>query len=76
MKSILGGGGFGKVDRKNLVLTVGQILTVDAALPPASVSTDVIVTSETRLSTPKDRGLADHRPDLICESSRQWPPLG
>jgi hypothetical protein len=45
----IGGGGFGKVDRKNLVLTVGQILTVDAALPPASVTTDVIVTSETPL---------------------------
>jgi Carboxypeptidase regulatory-like domain len=44
-----GGGGFGKVDRKNLVLTVGQVLTVDAALPPASVSTDVIVTSESPL---------------------------
>jgi hypothetical protein len=44
---IVGSGGFGKVDRKNLVLTVGQILTVDATLPPASVSTDVIVTSET-----------------------------
>jgi hypothetical protein len=46
---IVGGGGFGKVDRKNLVLTVGQTLTVDAALPPASVSTDVIVTSESPL---------------------------
>jgi hypothetical protein len=39
--------GFGKVDRKNLVLTVGQILSIDATLPPASVTTDVIVTSET-----------------------------
>jgi hypothetical protein len=44
-----GGGSFGKVDRKNLVLTVGQILTVDAILPPASVSTEVIVTSESPL---------------------------
>jgi hypothetical protein len=39
--------GFGKIDRKNLVLTVGQILSIDATLPPASVTTDVIVTSET-----------------------------
>jgi hypothetical protein len=46
---ILGGGGFGKIDRKNLVLTVGQILTVDAALPPASVSSEVVVTSESPL---------------------------
>jgi hypothetical protein len=45
----IGGNGFGKVDRKNLVLTVGQILTVDATLPPASVTTEVIVTSESPL---------------------------
>jgi Carboxypeptidase regulatory-like domain/TonB dependent receptor len=45
----LGGGGFGKIDRKNLVLTVGQILTIDAALPPASVSTEVVVISESPL---------------------------
>jgi hypothetical protein len=44
-----GGGGFGKINRKNLVLTVGQILTVDATLPPASVTTEVIVTSESPL---------------------------
>jgi Carboxypeptidase regulatory-like domain/TonB dependent receptor len=44
-----GGNGFGKVDRKNLVLTVGQILTADITLPPASVSTEVIVTSESPL---------------------------
>jgi hypothetical protein len=43
------GSGFGKVDRKNLVLTVGQILTIDLALPPASVSSEVIVTSESPL---------------------------
>ncbi len=45
----IGGGAFGKVDRKNLSLTVGQVLTVDAALPPASVATEVIVTSESPL---------------------------
>jgi hypothetical protein len=46
---ILGGGGFGKIDRKNLVLTVGQTLTVDATLNPASVSTEVVVTSQSPL---------------------------
>jgi hypothetical protein len=46
---ILGGGGFGKIDRKNLVLTVGQTLTVDAVLTPASVSTEVVVTSQSPL---------------------------
>ncbi len=40
---VLGGGGFGKVDRKNLNLTVGQILTIDAALAAAGVSTEVTV---------------------------------
>ncbi len=44
-----GGNGFGRVNRKNLVLTVGQVLTVDITLPPASVSTEVIVTSESPL---------------------------
>ena len=44
---VAGGGTFGKVDRKNLVLTVGQILTVDATLAAGSVSTEVQVTAET-----------------------------
>jgi hypothetical protein len=38
--------GFGKVDTKGLVLTVGQTLTVDAKLPVGSTSTEVTVTSE------------------------------
>lgn len=42
---VLGGGTFGKVDQKNVNVQVGQIVTVDAALPNASVSTDVVVTS-------------------------------
>ena len=46
---VAGGGNFGKVDRKNLVLTVGQNLTFDAALPAASVSSEVNVTSESPL---------------------------
>lgn len=46
---ILGGGSFGKIDRKNLVLTVGQTLTIDAALPAASVATVVEVTSASPL---------------------------
>jgi Carboxypeptidase regulatory-like domain len=46
---ILGGGSFGKIDRKGLMLTVGQILTVDAALPTGAVSTEVQVTSDSPL---------------------------
>ena len=36
--------GFAKVNRHNLVLTVGQVLTVDVSLPPASTTTEVTVT--------------------------------
>jgi hypothetical protein len=38
--------GFGKVDRKNLTVNVGQILSVDAILPTGDVSTTVQVTSD------------------------------
>src|SRR5882672_5859384 len=41
--------GFGTVQRPNLVLTVGQTLTADAVLPLASVSSEVVVTSEAPL---------------------------
>jgi hypothetical protein len=46
---VLGGGGFAKVDRKNLVVVVGETLTLDTVLPAASVSTEVTVTSEAPL---------------------------
>jgi hypothetical protein len=46
---ILGGGNFGKIDRKNLILTVGQVLSIDAALPNASVATQVDVSSASPL---------------------------
>ena len=39
--------GFGKVDRKNLTVNVGQILTVDAALSAGATATEVQVTSDT-----------------------------
>jgi len=42
---VLGGSGYGKVDRKNLTLTVGEILTIDASLSAASVATEVSVDS-------------------------------
>jgi hypothetical protein len=42
---ILGGGSFGKIDRKNLTLTVGQILTIDGALAAAGTSTEITVSS-------------------------------
>ena len=41
---IVGGGSFGKVDQKNVNVQVGDTRTVDADLPAASVTTDIIVT--------------------------------
>ncbi|MBS1821350.1 MAG: TonB-dependent receptor [Acidobacteria bacterium] len=46
---IFSGAGFGKVDRKNLVLTVGQTLAVDATLPNASASSEITVTDASPL---------------------------
>jgi hypothetical protein len=46
---VVGGGSFGKVNRQNLVLTVGQVLTVDVALPAASTATEVTVTDASPL---------------------------
>jgi Carboxypeptidase regulatory-like domain len=46
---VFGGAGFGKVERSNLLLTVGQVLTLDATLTAGSVNTEVLVTSGTPL---------------------------
>ncbi len=46
---VSGGAQFGRLDRKNIPVTVGAPITVDAELPAASVSTEVTVTSETPL---------------------------
>jgi len=46
---ILGGGGFSTLDQKNVGVTVGSTISVDATLSPASVSTNVVVTSEAPL---------------------------
>jgi hypothetical protein len=73
---IAGGGSFGKVDRKNLLLTVGQILTVDAILPPASVSTEVIVTSDSPLvdtdKTEVAQTIGEHLIENLPVASRNW----
>lgn len=49
---IVSASNFGKFDRKNLPLTVGQILTVDAALQTGAVDTTISVTSEVPLLDP------------------------
>ena len=43
---VLGGGSFGKVDRKNIPVTVGAPTSVDVTLPLASVTSAVEVTTE------------------------------
>ena len=55
---VLGGGAFGKVDRKNLVLTVGETLTVDAMLTVGSTATEVTVTSESPILDPQKTEVA------------------
>src|SRR6185312_11457498 len=45
--------GMAKVDRKNLVLTVGQTLTVDAQLQVGSTATEITVTSESPILDPQ-----------------------
>jgi Carboxypeptidase regulatory-like domain/TonB dependent receptor len=46
---VISGGSLGKVNRQNLNLTVGQVLTVDVALPAASTATEVTVTDASPL---------------------------
>ena len=47
---VLGGNsGFGKIDEKNIPVTVGAAVTVDGTLPAATVTTDVTVTEEAPL---------------------------
>ncbi|MDE1154231.1 MAG: carboxypeptidase regulatory-like domain-containing protein [Acidobacteriaceae bacterium] len=46
---VLGGGTFGTIDRKGVMVNVGSPTTVDATLPAASVNTEVVVSSEAPL---------------------------
>jgi len=43
---LIGGGAFSKIDRKGLLLTVGQVLNIDASLTAGTVTTQVEVSSE------------------------------
>ncbi len=46
---ILGGGSFGRIDQKNVAVTVGSTATIDVTLPAQEVKTDVTVTSNAAL---------------------------
>jgi hypothetical protein len=71
-----GTGNFGKVTRKNLILTVGQTLSVDEKLPAASVSQDVTITDvsplidseKTEISQTVDQQLVSNLP----VNGRRW----
>jgi hypothetical protein len=73
---VSGSSSFGKVDRKNLVLTVGETLTVDVALQAASVSTEVDVTTEPAILDPSITAVTstidEHIIDNMPVNSRNW----
>ncbi len=73
---VLGGGSFSKVDRKNLVLTVGETLTIDAVLPAGSASTEVTVTSESPLldteKTEVSQTMDQHLIQNLPVNARNW----
>ena len=67
---------FGKIDHKNLTLTVGQILTVDAALPAGSVSTAVEVTAAVPILDPDKTEVSQTIDEKLISNlpiaSRNW----
>src|ERR1700761_1716490 len=67
---------FGKVDHKSLTLTVGQILTVDAALPAGSVSSAVEVTANVQILDPEKTEVSQTIGQSIISNlpvnSRNW----
>ena len=73
---VFGGGGFSKVDRQNLILTVGQVLTVDAALTVGATSTEVNVTSESPIldtdKTEVSQTIGQHLIENLPVASRNW----
>jgi hypothetical protein len=70
------GASFGKVERKNLLLTVGQVLTIDEKLPASSVTSTVEVTSDSLiLDTQKTEVSQTFDSNLLTNlpvASRNW----
>ena len=73
---LIGGGTFSKVARRNLVLTVGQVLSIDATLQVGSVSTEVQVTSEVPIldteKTEVSQTIGQHLISNLPVNSRNW----
>ncbi len=67
---------FTKVDHKNLVLTVGETLTVNSSLPAASVTTDVVVLSEPPILDPQKIAVSqtvdEHLIENLPVKARNW----
>src|SRR5579864_550206 len=67
---------FGKIDHKNLTLTVGQVLTVDVALPPGSVSAAVEVTAAVPILDPNKTEVSQTIDEKLISNlpiaSRNW----
>jgi hypothetical protein len=70
------GASFGKVERKNVLLTVGEILTIDAALPASSVTSAVEVDADSPiLDTEKTEVSQTFDPTLLANlpiATRNW----
>jgi hypothetical protein len=68
--------GFATVEKNSLVLSVGQTLTVDASLPPGSVSSQVLVTSEAPLldteKTEVSQSVSETLISNLPIASRNW----
>lgn len=71
-----GGGSFGKSDHKDILLTVGSTITIDATLPAGSVSTSVDVTSDTPILDPEKTDVSQTVGQNVIENlpvaSRNW----
>jgi hypothetical protein len=67
---------FGKVERKNLLLTVGEVLTIDEVLPASSVTSTVEVTADSPiLDTQKTEVSQTFDPTLLANlpvATRNW----
>ena len=67
---------FGKVDRKNITVTVGEVVTINPSLPAGSVSASVEVNSDTPiLDTQKTEVSQTFDPVLIANlpvATRNW----
>jgi hypothetical protein len=73
---ILGGGTFGKLDRKDLLLTVGETLTINGALSAGGTTTEVVVNGDTPiLDTEKTEVSQTFDPVLLANlpvATRNW----